>query len=189
MTLSSKVRIGFNIWMILLIMLTLFAQLPLYILAPSNFRAMQLAMVTNIVYTWTAVLSVVIALNIGAFFMVNKLQKHRKIVSEASRSNGGDLDAILLRIKRAAAGISITVFLLIFFLNYMLPQFRRTVVSDPRCDITTEGTCFRFAIACWLIAFGIPLWFVSPILHDRQNRHRTRVTSNKMSSQIVSNKI
>jgi hypothetical protein len=178
MTLSKRATIGFNVWTTLLVMLILFATLPLYILAPVNFAANQVAMVIIITQIWTAVLTVIMALNIAAFFMALRLQRHRKTVSD-SASSKGNIEKLLSRVKKAASIIVIAALLVIITLNYMIPAFIRTVVSDPRCDITFGGSALRLGIIAWVVAFATPLYFVYLTL---QERHTSRVVSNKVST-------
>jgi hypothetical protein len=184
LTLSNRARVGFSVWIILVILFVLCGQLPLYFLATTNFRARQLEMVTLIVYIWTAVLTVVLVLNLFAFYMVTKLQKNRKGPSSDPSSEQMSIDEILVRIKQSAVAISVTMFILIFFLNYMIPMFRRSPVADPRCDLTTDWISLRMGITFWLIAFGIPLWCVSPF--TSQKHHPTRVVSDKISTLLTS---
>jgi hypothetical protein len=180
MTLSKRAKIGFNIWAILLCMLTLLAQLPLYVMAPLNLREQQAQMVVNIIKIWTAVLTLVMALNLCAFGLAIKLQKDRKALSESASS--ANIERLISRIKVAAIVIIIAALLVIITLNFMLPAFARTVVSDPRCETTFSGVALRLGIIAWLAAFATPLWFVSTIL---QERHSSRVVSNKVSNNGV----
>lgn len=151
-------------------------------MAPVNFAAQQVVMVVNIIKIWTAVLTVIMALNVCAFIMGTVLQKNRKALTD-SVSTSGNIEKLIWRIKLSAAIIVIMALLIIITLFYMIPAFIRTVVSDPRCDITFEGSALRLGIMAWECAFATPLWFVYTTL---QHRHSTRVvsTNNKVSSVV-----
>jgi hypothetical protein len=161
-------------------MFTLFAQLPLYVMAPSQFQAQQAQIVIIIIEIWTVVLTTVMVLNVGAFFLATQLQRNRKALSQSGSSND-HIEKLISRVKKSAAWIVFILMLVIINLNYMLPAFARTVVSDPRCDITFELSAVRTGIITWLAAFGVPLWFVSTILHER---HSSRAVSNKVSTVV-----
>ena len=157
--------IGISIFSVVIILLV---EVPLYVLAVSNYRSQVIAYTYAEIIVWGITYGVTILLNLIAFIRIT-MMKHSTAVSSTNvssndrrGSNSNVMMRFLSRIRWAAGQLILASLVILVTIIFSYARATRGEYSDPHCYVDPADVLVHITVLAIVYSNAVAVWFVSP---------------------------
>jgi hypothetical protein len=153
-------------WSSIFILLIIMVEVPLYVLAASNFRSEAIKYVLAQIIVWSITLGSIAIINLFAFIKVTRIkQMYGMNVAPGSHDRSQEMSSMvrmLTRIQRTSWQLGLLSLLILATLLFSYFRSRRGVYTDPRCYVEAADVLVRCSVLALAYTCGVAVWFVAP---------------------------